>query len=232
MDPTRLIAIPRGARETPTWNPIRIHEDGEWWRGRMSGRREKGNDGARTKMWNGGRPQGSSFIHGAFTRYPCKADLLLGRISLLSSSWRRTMEPNAPCAVLHHSLVRWNGSGSGGYNIFLEVSFSSIADRDRCCYAVTSAFSLSSSWQLQFVLHEVSFTRPLLLNSVVLSQTNPRIHCSGHVYTYSAEIRPEYVVLPVSLSIFTLLALALRNYYSNVVQFISLPKRRTLYYIT
>lgn len=36
--------------------------------------------------------------------------------------------PATPCASLHHSLVRRNGSGSGGYNIFLEDSFSSAVD--------------------------------------------------------------------------------------------------------
>lgn len=39
--------------------------------------------------------------------------------------------PAASCASLHHSLVCRNGSGSGGYNIFLEDSFSSAADHGR-----------------------------------------------------------------------------------------------------
>lgn len=75
-------------------------------------------------------PQGSSFIHGAFTRYPRKANPLLPRCHppLDSLLLLETEPPASPCASLHHSLVLWNGSGSGGYNIFLKDSFSSAAD--------------------------------------------------------------------------------------------------------
>jgi len=75
-----------------------------------------------------------------------------------------------PCASLHHSLVHWNGSGSGGYNIFLEDSFSSAVDHGivapRCA-------GTSATWQLQFVLCKAPFTRPLLLNS----EANEIRHC-------------------------------------------------------
>lgn len=50
----------------------------------------------------------------------------VSRPSRSFSPWRHT--GTTPCASLHHSLVRRNGSGSGGYNIFLEDSFSSAVD--------------------------------------------------------------------------------------------------------
>lgn len=67
------------------------------------------------------------------------------------SPWRHT--PATPCASLHHSLVRRNGSGSGGYNIFLEDSFSSAVDhgtvaaalRRRTSDGVTPAIRLAWS---------------------------------------------------------------------------------------
>lgn len=86
------------------------------------------------------------------------------RLSLLSPVLfsPRDGTPATPCASLHHSLVRRNGSGSGGYNIFLEDSFSSAVDHGivvpRCAGTLTA-------WQLQFVFREAPFTRPLLLNS-------------------------------------------------------------------
>lgn len=92
----------------------------------------KGGRGRRGRSY--GRPQGSSFIHGAFTRYPRKADLPPASLPPRPSSLlplvigHRRGGGATPCASLHHSLVRRNGSGSGGYNIFLEDSFSSAVD--------------------------------------------------------------------------------------------------------
>lgn len=70
-------------------------------------------------------PRAHRSFMGHLLGIPRKANLLLLLLlQLLASS-----KPLAtPCASLHHSLVLRNRSGSGGYNIFLKDSFSSVAD--------------------------------------------------------------------------------------------------------
>jgi len=94
---------------------------------------------------------------------------------LLSSAFffsLSSLDGATPCASLHHSLVRRNGSGSGGYNIFLEDSFSSAADHGRRSLAgVTSAIRLA-----RVPLHEaiiLEFGSRKRTNRAIVSLTVP-----------------------------------------------------------
>lgn len=126
MDPaTILIAIPRSARDTDLKSDSNS-QGVTSVRGSNGGKRGGGMVGLKAHR---------SFM-GHLLGIPVKptSSRLSSPVSVLPDG-----APATPCASLHHSLVRRNGSGSGGYNIFLEDSFSSAVDHGAVAPHGTSA---------------------------------------------------------------------------------------------